>query len=268
VLLITRWKVTEEDCAKLNSYRHIRLSVLVTYSGIDDEHIEPVNSEIAAASLQTLFLNAQRYRTIFYWRPIVPGLNDSDEHLKRAVAIGKHAHATVFSGLFYRDEIAAYYVNKGFNLPYAETARRKILPEVAEARILGALAAMGGIGPLFRKTSCAVGFVHECSDYNGHFGIRELCDICPKVQVTRCASSWRAPLLEEVTSLAADLQADGPPEMTDRAIVVRGLDEASRYFMQHRFGYQVHDDGKPHHYKRHGRADIQYPSNIEAGANR
>src|SRR5471032_3241198 len=40
VLLITRWKVTEEDCAKLNSYRHIRLSVLVTYSGIDDEHIE------------------------------------------------------------------------------------------------------------------------------------------------------------------------------------------------------------------------------------
>jgi hypothetical protein len=35
------------------------------------------------------------------------GLNDSDEHLDWAHKLAKYADATVFTGLFYRDEIAA-----------------------------------------------------------------------------------------------------------------------------------------------------------------
>ncbi|MEU4179475.1 hypothetical protein [Streptomyces sp. NPDC026589] len=44
--------------------------------------------------------------------------------------------------------------------------------------------------------------------------------------------------------------------ITERAIVVEGLDEPPRYFLQHGFGYQCHDRAKPHHHRRHGRADI------------
>jgi DNA repair photolyase len=71
----------------------------------------------------------RQYRTVLYWRPLVPGLNDSDEHLASAFELAKHADATVFTGLFYRDEIADYYKANGLPEPYADTARRKIVPE-------------------------------------------------------------------------------------------------------------------------------------------
>jgi hypothetical protein len=48
----------------------------------------------------------RRYRTVLYWRPLVAGLNDSDEQLDRAYALHLQADATVFTGLFYRDQIA------------------------------------------------------------------------------------------------------------------------------------------------------------------
>jgi len=41
-----------------------------------------------------------------------------------------------------------------------------------------------------------------------------------------------------------------------RAIVVEGLDEPPRYYLQHGFGYQCHDRDKPHLYRQHGRATI------------
>src|SRR6266498_158643 len=85
VLVISRWRVTPEDCAVLNSFRNIKLTLLITPSGIEHEQVEPVDSSIAATSLRTAFEHAERYRTILYWRPIVPGLNDSDEHLSRAL---------------------------------------------------------------------------------------------------------------------------------------------------------------------------------------
>ncbi|MFE3761013.1 radical SAM protein [Streptomyces sp. NPDC059104] len=196
-LIITRWRVSEEDTAVFNAFQNIKVTVLVTYSGISDSGIEPVDSKIAAASLKTLYANADRYRTVLYWRPIVPGLNDSDLHLNTARELADHAHAAVFTGLFFRDEIADYYKAHDLPSPYEDTARRKIMPEDTEARILDLFRRPADSaerwGPLFRKTSCAVAYAHGLADYNGHYGIRELCDICPKRQLGLCAAAWRAP---------------------------------------------------------------------------
>ncbi|MFI7103307.1 radical SAM protein [Streptomyces sp. NPDC050161] len=264
VLVITRWRVTEEDCARLNSFENVRLTVLVTHSGISDDRIEPVDSAIAAESLRTLHEHAERYRTVLYWRPIVPGLNDTDAHLARARELSKHAHATVFTGLFFRNEIAAYYEAHGLPLPYDDTARRKIMPEAAEQRILDYFrtpdSPSAPWGALFRKTSCAVAYAHGEADYNGHYGIRELCNICPAEQIALCKSAWIKPDLAEVTADARDLGATGPVEIDDRAIIVEGLDEPPRYYLQHGYGYQCHDRAKPHHYRRHGRAPIGWPA--------
>ncbi|MFJ9979273.1 radical SAM protein [Streptomyces cyaneofuscatus] len=256
VLIITRWRVDPEDCAILNSFRHLRLTVLVTHSNIQDERIEPVDSKIAAASLRTLYEHAERYRTILYWRPVVPGLNDSPADIARARGLSQHAHATVFTGLFFRKEIAAYYEDHGLEMPYEDTARRKIMPEHAEQRILDAFEKDASWGPLFRKTSCGVAYAHGEADYNGHYGIRELCDICPPEQIERCEKAWVKPELTAVTQEARGLGATGDIEVTERAIVVEGLDEPPRYFLQHGFGYQCHDRAKPHHPRQHGRAPI------------
>ncbi|XVV38434.1 radical SAM protein [Streptomyces sp. CA-100214] len=261
VLVITRWRVSAEDCTVLNSFKHLRLTVLVTHSGIDHPDIEPVNSTYAADSLRMLHEHAENYRTILYWRPIVPGLNDTDEHIERARELSLHAHATVFTGLFFRDEIKAYYDDHGMPMPYEDTARRKIMPEQAEQRILDAFdlhQAAGGTawGTLFRKTSCGVAYAWGEADYNGHYGVRELCDICPPAQISLCKKAWVRPPMDAVVHEARALGAVGEIEVNDRAIVVEGLDEPPRYYLQHGFGYQCHDRSKPHHYRQHGRAPI------------
>ncbi|MBX9685876.1 MAG: hypothetical protein K2X27_04185 [Candidatus Obscuribacterales bacterium] len=257
VLVITRWKVEPDDCVILNSFENIRVTVLVTYSGIDNDKIEPVDSSIAVSSLRTLFEHSRRYRCILYWRPIVPGLNDTPEHIERAKQVANFAHATVFTGLFYRDEIADYYRTNGLPEPYDTVARRKILPEELENKILAHFDDLPDSNtPLFRKTSCAVSYAHELPDYNGHYGIRELCDICPTSQLKRCAADWKVPDAKVIAELTNKLGATSEAKITDRAVVVSGLDESRRYYMQHSLGYQIHDAAKPHRFRQHGRAAI------------
>jgi len=202
-------------------------------------------------------LTPRSYRTILYWRPLVPGLNDSDEHLDRARELSRHTDATVFTGLFYRAQISAYYRANGLPEPYGDTARRKIVPEALEQRVLSAFSNSSW---LFRKTSCAVSFVHDLPDYNGHYGIRELCDICPLGQLDRCRSAHRVPTVRQLQEAAGvlpearDLTVVG---VTERAAMVAGLaTEQPRYYLQHTLGFQVHDVRHPHVARRHGRADI------------
>jgi DNA repair photolyase len=258
VLVITRHKMKPEDIERCNRLQHVKLTLLFTYSGIDDTRIEPYPSSVAAESLKHMSAPTQRrYRTILYWRPLVPGLNDSDGHLDRAYALSQHADATVFTGLFYRDQIAAYYKANGLPEPYGDTACRKIVPETLERRVLSAFSDSSS---LFRKTSCAVSYAHGLPDYNGHVGIRELCDICPLRQLELCEIAHRVPTAERIRQVAAAL-----PEahdlvvvnVTGRAAVVAGLaTEQPRYYLQHALGFQVHDVRHPHRERRHGRADI------------
>jgi len=258
VLVITRHQVKPEDTERLNQLQNIKLTLLFTYSGIDDKRIEPYPSTVAAESMKLASqVSPRRYRTILYWRPLVPGLNDSDEHLNAAYELSQYADATVFTGLFYRDEIAEYYKECGLPEPYEDTARRKIVPEMLEQRVLTVFIESTS---LFRKTSCAVSYAHGLPDYNGHYGIQELCDICPLSQLNLCRQAHQIPTAEQIHRAAAALpEAQGLEvvDITERAAVVAGLDtEQPRYYLQHTLGFQVHDERHPHHSHRHGRADI------------
>ena len=258
VLVITRHQMKLDDIDRLSGLRHLKVTLLFTYSGIDDQRIEPHPSYVAADSLKLMSAPTRRtYRTILYWRPLVPGLNDTDEHLAAAHELSKHADATVFTGLFYRDQIAEYYRANGIPEPYEDTARRKIVPDTLERRVLDTFSHSSA---LFRKTSCAVSYAHGLPDYNGHYGIRELCDICPLSQLELCASAHRVPTAEQVHDIARVLpeaKALKVVDITERAAIVSGLvTEQPRYFLQHLLGFQVHDVRHPHHAHRHGRADI------------
>jgi DNA repair photolyase len=258
VLVITRTRMKPGDVDRLNALRNLKVTLLFTYSGIEDKKIEPYPSHVAAESLRLMSApQGRKYRTILYWRPLVPGLNDSPAHLDGAYFLARSADATVFTGLFYRDEIAAYYRANGLPEPYDDTARRKVLPETLERRVL---AAFDSHTPLFRKTSCAVSFVHGLPDYNGHVGIVELCDICPVRQLDLCHSAHRMPSvaqLHEVANSVPEGRGLVVVDISDRAAIVSGLpDEQPRYFIQHALGFQVHDVRHPHHERQHGRAAI------------
>lgn len=243
------------------------MTLLFTYSGIDNKQIEPYPSHVAAESLKLMSAPERRtYRTVLYWRPLVPGLNDSDGHLDRAYELAQHADATVFTGLFYRDQIAEYSRANGLPEPYDETARRKIVPETLERRVL---ASFSSATPLFRKTSCAVSYAHGLPDYNGHYGIRELCDICPLSQLELCASAHRVPSpdrLGEIARTLPDARDLVIVDITNRAVVVSGREtEQPRYYLQHALGFQVHDARHTHNERRHGRADIGWKDGKQDG---
>jgi hypothetical protein len=229
------------------------LTVLVTWSGINDDRIDPVDSLHAENSLRVLSENAQRTKSILYWRPLIAGLNDSDEHMSRALALSSLAGATVFTGLFHRAEIREYLRLAGVPDVYSHIARRKILPAETEMRVLRAFKDKA----LFRKTSCGVAYVHHTADYNGHYGIKEICDICPPEQIARCALAHRRPELSRVRELAeiAQLKADYI-DIDERKIEVSNSSEQQRYFIQHTVNYQVHDQAHPHLCGRHGRAEV------------
>ncbi|MCP3104497.1 hypothetical protein LZ198_37110 [Myxococcus sp. K15C18031901] len=264
LLIITRSRVSIDDCNRLNAIKNLKITLLVTYSGIDDKRVEPIDSNIAIKALTRAHEMAENYRVVLYWRPLVSGLNDSPSHIKRALQLSTHAHATVFTGLFFREEIQSYYRKMGLPEPANLPARRKILVRSLEDRILTEWHKTGRGPPLFRKTSCAVSFAHRLSDYNGHYGIRELCDICPVDQIRRCADAFRKPEAQAIADLALSLGASAIPTIDDRAIQTSGLNEEPRYFMQHTFGYQVHDIRHPHLPHRHGRAEIGWTDEPES----
>lgn len=254
VLVITRWRIEPTDVERLEALTNLQLTILVTWSGIDDERVEPVLSAIAESSLEDLANSASRVKKILYWRPIISGLNDTIDHFESARRLSEFADATVFTGLFYRKEIRAYFREAGVPDLYTDLARRKILPRDTESRVLAHFEGR----PIFRKTSCGVAFAHGIPDFNGHFGISEICSICPESQREICSKHHHKPDTEAVRCLArsvslADL--DGI-EISDRRIVVSGSSEAQRYFMQHILNFQVHDRAQPHRQHRHGRAEI------------
>lgn len=231
------------------------MTLLVTYSGITDPEVEPLDSQIAVDSLKMAYQHARTYGVVLYWRPLIVGVNDSDQHVERAIELSRDAHATVFTGLFFREEIREHYQSLGIPEPYEISARRKILPESIDIRVTRAFR-KAEVRTLFRKTSCAVAFAHRTHDWNGHYGIQELCGICPVAQVGRCHANWRKPKEQQVRALMHVLDSEQTLVIHDRAIEFPDMREEERYYIQHSLGFQVHSRQHPHQPHRHGRADI------------
>lgn len=68
MLIITRYKVTAEDMELLESLRHLRVTLLVTYSGLPDGEIEPLSHSITRKSIETIAKQKRRTKLILYWR--------------------------------------------------------------------------------------------------------------------------------------------------------------------------------------------------------
>jgi DNA repair photolyase len=252
LLIITRWKVEQDDVDRLERLSHLQVTVLVTWSGIEDARIEPIDSGIAERSLAELARHSKRTRRILYWRPIVAGLNDTDEKIVQASELSRLADATVFTGLFHREQIREYLRSVGVADLYSDAPRRKVMPRAIEARVISKFSGAN----LFRKTSCAVAFAHGKPDWNGHYGIDKICEICPANQVEICSRAHRRPdraLVEQLAS-AAGLSTNGI-EIDSGYVSVENSTEQQRYYMQHTLGFQVHDKAMPHMPGRHGRAE-------------
>ena len=255
VLVITRAKVTKEDVEKLEQLENIKVSILVTYSGIVNEKIEPIaKNGTTINSIRTIAKNKKKTKLILYWRPIVIGWNDDFQSFSRVFQVAQHVDAIVYTGYYHRPENFAYLKSIGINVSYGDFARRKFFPKELEERIFEGYNKSGLTVPLFRKTSCGVTYVHNVSDYNGHWGVNELCDICPQAQKDLCNKEYKAPKNEDFQKLLDTYHYETPFLIEDGHIWTEGLGEEKRYHLQHTLGYQIWDIEKPHFKDQHGRS--------------
>jgi hypothetical protein len=258
VLVITRYKVSAEDMEQLESLENVRLTLLFTYSGLNGTNIEPLPEAVTVGSIELVSKAKKRVRSVLYWRPIVPGWNDADEVIDHVLAVGQKTDAIAYTGLFYRPEQQAYFQRVGISPPYESTHRRKILPQATEAVILERHQRSGITTPIFRKTSCAVAYAHGLADYNGHYGVQTICDICPGKQIAMCASQHSRPSSGVFQQLLNEYGYNTPFEVEEGHIWTSGLGEEKRYHLQHTLGFQVWDREWPHLPGQHGRAPLGY----------
>ncbi|HET6288754.1 MAG TPA: hypothetical protein VFG15_18655 [Amycolatopsis sp.] len=262
VLLITRFRVTEADMAELESLTNLRVTLLFTYSGIEDTRIEPIaKSAITVTSLRTAAQTpGRRTRIILYWRPVVPGWNDQPATMARVLDVGRDADAIVVTGYYHKPENAEFITSLGVPLPYGidDVARRKAMPAEIDEKVVAAWKKSGVSTPLFRKTSCGVSAVHGVADYNGHWGVNELCDICPLAQQNLCRDAHRPPTTDELDTIFGKLGYSSPVVFDDGHVWTHGLSEQQRYPIQHQTRYQIWDTTLPHFHGNHGRSLIGF----------
>jgi DNA repair photolyase len=259
VLIITRYKVSFEDMDLLESLGGLRVTLLFTYSGLNDTEMEPLPRSITLGSIDLVARQKKRVKSVLYWRPIMPGWNDDEHTVDHVLDVSQKTDAIAFTGVFYRPEQKTYFDKMGIALPYEGTHRRKVLPEHVEAKILRRYHASGIRTPIFRKTSCAVAYAHAVADYNGHYGVREICDICPEPQVDRCAAVHVAPTSDQFQAMLDKFGYKTPFDIHQGHVWTTGLGEERRYHLQHTFGFQVWDRDWPHLPGQHGRAPEGYP---------
>ena len=255
ILLITRANVSKEDVDLLEELQNLKVTVLVTYSGINNAKLEPISTtNITTNSIKTISENRNRIKLILYWRPIVEGWNDNSSCFDRVFDMAQYVDAIVYTGYYHRPENYEYL--KGLNLEpeYQDFERRKFLPNTLERRILDAYSKTRLKVPLFRKTSCGVTYAHHLPDYNGHWGVNEICDICPSGQREKCAVNYKNPSDKEFHSLLTQLDYETTFLHEKGHFWTENLGEEKRYHIQHILGYQIWDIDKPHFKEQHGRS--------------
>lgn len=256
VLVITRFTVTPADMQALEELQHVRVSLLFTYSGIADPQVEPIaKSAITVNSITTAAAHKRRTGVVLYWRPIVPGWNDAPETMAHVLQTGSDVDAIVFTGYYHKPENAAYLRGLGVDVPYGQDYnRRKTMPAELDAKVIAAWQASGISTPLFRKTSCGVAYAHSAPDYNGHWGVRELCDICPSIQRQRCADDHSTPTPAGMDRVLAGFGYQTPYLIENGHVWTHGIGEQRRYALQHTLRYQIWELDQPHYLHAHGRS--------------
>jgi DNA repair photolyase len=268
VLVITRFKVTAGDMVRLEHLRHLRVTLLFTYSGITDPRVEPIaKTTMTVESIRTAAAHKQRTGVVLYWRPIVPGWNDAPDTMAHVLDVGRVADALVFTGYYHKPENAEYLRSLGVEVPFGDDYhRRKTMPAEIDAKVVAAWRRSGIATPLFRKTSCGVAYAHQAPDYNGHWGVRELCDICPAGQRKRCADDYRPPTPGEVQGALDLFRYQSHFVIDDGHVWTHGLGEQRRYAIQHTLRHQIWELDQPHYLHAHGRSLLGHDTDPDQAA--
>lgn len=169
VVIITKGDLCLFPNKKYNLDLHFALSTFGIDSEYDGGKIKRFKSNLEYAKLLNKKYN---YKYSIEFRPIINGINDSDEVLENVFKIAKEYNSSIgFCGLQLNDNLKQYLKENNivFN-PYDgyELGLKKAISKEVEDKIYN-LSEKYNV-PAFRKTSCLISYSHNLDrDYNAHY---------------------------------------------------------------------------------------------------
>jgi len=226
VAFITKEYISPEIIKKLENYHNIRPVVFVTYSYLNGKY-EKLIDDCRLKSMQNLA--SSKLKKILYYRPIIAGVNDSEEIVQKIVNLGnQYFDAIVRSALKLDLNILENFAKNGISIPKdydvginLHDSIKSLLPKSRE-RIDRVLAK--GKTPFFKKTSCAISFLFKKADYNTQWIRPEFycSQACPKAQKNRCQiAKFRKPKAEEVQKLLKHLNLKAKFVITENSVILQ-----------------------------------------------
>lgn len=169
VIIITKGDLSLFPDKKYNLDLHFALSTFGINSVYDGGNIERLEKNLEYAK----FLNKKyQYKYSIEFRPIINGINDSDDIIDNIFKIAKKFSTSIgFCGLQLNDNLKKYLKDNNIYFKpydgYKLGLKKAISKEVEE--IFYSKSEKYNV-PVFRKTSCLISYSHNLErDYNAHY---------------------------------------------------------------------------------------------------
>ena len=151
-------------------------------------------STITLTSLATACQAGNRTEVILYWRPIVPGWNDEPATMAHVLDAGRDADAIVFTGYYHKERTPPTCATSASRCPTPTvTTAARSCPPTSTPRSSPRGAPRAPPSRCSARPPAASATPTGVPDYNGHWGVRELCDICPPTQQRPAAATPTSP---------------------------------------------------------------------------
>jgi len=240
LMLISKLALKESDLEILEDYPG-RIYYFTSYSGMPKE-IEPV-SGIQMDNFNVL-KKRKKVNSIHYWRPLIKGLNDSNENIKFLLeSVQDSCDCSVVSGIRLSPYLVDILKNHGANFDgWDGNTSHKYLDKAIVNNIIEIRNSNFPNYPLFKKTSCSIAYLSSLSDYNFNF-LKENCDIFENCRNQNICRLRELPTDEEIIKKRNLLGIKNNFEFKESHILFNGkLTSDEKSFLSFNLGYPVESE--------------------------
>lgn len=228
VTITTKAKLTSEEAVRLDSFKNIKIVIIVTYNGIPID-IQPISKK----EQETTMINVSKCKNVVLlhqFRPIIPGINDDEKTIRKVVEFAKkYCSSTIYQGV----RVNQYIKDRLYERNYEYKGQFDTHKQKSEEtdNIFNRLRSEYFDYPIFDHTSCALSYNFQIPDYNLHFTKNRCNENCKNYKKCNFAENKKVDNIEEsLTKLGIQSSwiLDG-----DRLIVDGELDDEQRSYIRH-----------------------------------
>ena len=226
VTITSKGLLTEEDAKRLDNYKNIRITIIVTYNGIplNIQPISQVNQETTMKNVS----KCQNVNLLHQFRPIIPGVNDDEVTIRRIVGYAKqYCNATVYQGIRVNEYIKERLEERNYTYDGNIGDSHKQKSENTDL-IFKQLSEEDLNYHIFDHTSCALSTLYGMSDYNLHYTKKDCSQLCENYKLCH-SNNYEIP--NDLANILNKIGVDSDYELKDRLLMICGMlsDEQKSY---------------------------------------